>query len=96
MVMDHGHEMIVRYPGIVEIRWYSDDPDYYQEPIDLFDKQNDGLPDDYGRRDDQTTERAWFKCNVCQVEFNNFDSLKAHLRSARHSLGVWRKILKER
>ena len=82
MVMDHGHEMIVRYPGIVEIRWDSDDPDYYQEPIDLFDKQNDGLPD--ARLRVCWTERAWFKCNVCQVEINNLVSLKAHLRGAQH------------
>ena len=40
-----GSERFVEIPGIVEIRWISDDPDYYVEPEDLFDKQAEGLPD---------------------------------------------------
>ena len=40
-----GAERFVEIPGIVEIRWISDDPDYYVEPEDLFDKQAEGLPD---------------------------------------------------
>ena len=77
-------ERIVNCPGIVEIRWVSDDPDFHQEPVDLFDKQNDGLPDDFGRRDEQTTERAWFTCNVCQVEINRLASLRGHLMGTQH------------
>jgi hypothetical protein len=38
-------ERFVEIPGIVEIRWVSDDPDYYVEPTDLFDEQKNGLPD---------------------------------------------------
>ena len=38
-------ERFVEIPGIVEIRWNSDDPDFYVEPEDLFDKQGEGLPD---------------------------------------------------
>ena len=37
-------ERFVEIPGIVEIRWVSDDPDYYVPPIDLFDEQKNGLP----------------------------------------------------
>ena len=37
-------ERFVEIPGIVEIRWNSDDPDYYVQPEDLFDKQGEGLP----------------------------------------------------
>lgn len=84
MVMDQVIEMIVRHPGIVDIRWVSDDPDYYQEPIDLFDKQRDGLPDDYGKRDEQTTERAWFTCNLCQIDVYSFAALKAHVKGLKH------------
>ena len=40
-----GSERFVEIPGIVEIRWISDDTDYYVEPEDLFDKQAEGLPD---------------------------------------------------
>ena len=38
-------ERFVEIPGIVEIRWNSDDPDFNVEPEDLFDKQGDGVPD---------------------------------------------------
>ena len=40
-----GLERFVEIPGIVEIRWISDDPDFYVKPEDLFDEQTKGLPD---------------------------------------------------
>ena len=40
-------ERFVDIPGIVEIRLNSDDPEYYQEPTDLFDEQKNGFPDFY-------------------------------------------------
>ena len=41
------------------------------EPIDLFDEQKKGLPDYYGKKDKQTTEQAWFTCNVCECDLKS-------------------------
>ena len=45
-----GTERFVETPGIVDIRVISDDPDFFFEPEDLFDKQGQGLPErwDFG------------------------------------------------
>ena len=67
-------ERFVEIPGIVEIRWVSDDPDYYVPPIDLFDEQKNGLPDYYGKKDKQTTEQAFFTCNVRPQECCHLES----------------------
>ena len=40
-----GTERFVETPGIVDIRVISDDPDFFFEPEDLFDKQGQGLPE---------------------------------------------------
>ena len=32
-------ERFVDIPGIVEIRWVSDDPEFHKESVDLFDEQ---------------------------------------------------------
>ena len=77
-------ERFVEIPGIVEIRWNSDDPDYYQEPIDLFDEQKNGLPDYYGKKDKQTTEQAWFTCNVCECDLKSVVTLRAHCKGSQH------------
>lgn len=39
-----GPERFVEIPGIVDICVISDDPDFFAEPEDLFDKQGEGLP----------------------------------------------------
>ena len=77
-------ERFVDIPGIVEIRWNSDDPDYYHEPIDLFDEQKNGLPDYYGKKDKQTTEQAWFTCNVCECDLKSVVTLRAHCKGTQH------------
>ena len=66
-------ERFVDIPGIVEIRWRSHDPDYYHEPIDLFDEQKNGLP-----------EQAWFFCNICKCDLNSVVTLRAHCKGSKH------------
>ena len=39
-----GPERFVETPDIVDICVISDDPDFFAEPEDLFDKQGEGLP----------------------------------------------------
>ena len=45
-----GTERFVETPGIVDICVISDDPDFFAEPEDLFDRQGQGLPErwDFG------------------------------------------------
>ena len=73
-------------PGVVEIRWESDDPDYYVKPTDLFDQQakNEGLPDWYGKKDKATTEQAFFTCNVCECDLKSVVTLRAHCKGTQH------------
>jgi len=79
-----GSERFVEIPGIVEIRWISDDPDYYVEPEDLFDKQAEGLPDWYGTKNKTTTEQAFFNCNICECELKSVVTLRAHCKGTQH------------
>ena len=74
-------ERFVDIPGIVEIRWVSDDPEFYKESVDLFDEQKNGLPDYYGK---QTTVQAWFTCNVCECDLKSVVTLRAHCRGTQH------------
>lgn len=78
------NERFVEIPGIVEIRWVSDDPDYYVAPIDLFDEQKKGLPDFYGKKDKTTTEQAFFTCNVCECDLKSVVTLRAHCKGTQH------------
>jgi len=77
-------ERFVEIPGIVEIRWVSDDPDYYVAPIDLFDEQKNGLPDFYGKKDKTTTEQAFFTCNLCECDLKSVVTLRAHCKGTQH------------
>jgi len=91
-------ERFVEIPGIVEIRWVSDDPDYYVPPIDLFDEQVNGLPDFYGKKDKTTTEQAFFTCNVCECDLKSVVTLRAHCKGTQHIRKAlqkkkeWRKV----
>jgi len=93
-------ERFVEIPGIVEIRWVSDDPDYYVAPIDLFDEQKNGLPDFYGKKDKTTTEQAFFTCNLCECDLKSVVTLRAHCKGTQHirkalqKKSEWRKNLK--
>ena len=94
-------ERFVEIPGIVEIRWVSDDPDYYVAPIDLFDEQRNGLPDFYGKKDKTTTEQAFFTCNVCECDLKSVVTLRAHCKGTQHIRKAlqkkkeWRVMLKK-
>ena len=77
-------ERFVEIPGIVEIRWVSDDPDYYVAPLDLFDEQKNGLPNFYSKKDKKTTEQAFFTCNVCECDLKSVVTLRAHCKGTQH------------
>ena len=77
-------ERFVEIPGVVEIRWRSDDPEYYKPPEDLFYKQSEGLNDMYGKKDKQTTEQSYFTCNLCECDLKSVVTLRAHCRGLKH------------
>ena len=45
------YERFVECPGVIEIRWVSDDPDHHRPSEDMFLCQNNGIPEDYGKKD---------------------------------------------
>ena len=75
-------EKFVEIPGVVEIRWVSDDPDTYVEPTDLFEEQatahyqTHGLGTDYGKKNMATTEQAYFTCNLCECDLKSIKTLR--------------------
>ena len=76
--MDRVYHRFVEAPGIVLIRWVSDDPDYQRMPDDLFCCQANGIPDHYGTKNKKTTEQAHFYCAVCECQSASIKTLLAH------------------
>ena len=68
----------VECPGVIEIRWVSDDPDHHRPAEDMYNCQNSGIPEDYGKKDKRTTEQAKFWCCVCECESASIKTLDAH------------------
>jgi len=79
-----SYERFVEIPGIVDIKWVSDNPDYYVAPIDLFDEQANGIPEWYGKKDKATTEQAYFTCNPCDCDLKSVITLRAHCKGTQH------------
>ena len=84
-------ERFVKLPGIVEIRFVSDDPEYYRTPIDLFYEQMNGLPDHYGKKDKQTTVQTMFTCLICECDITGVVPLRAHFKGTQHTRKASRK-----
>ena len=72
------YERFVECPGVIEIRWVSDDPDHHKIPEDMYNCQNNGIPEDYGKKDKRTTEQAHFYCCVCECQSASLKTLRAH------------------
>ena len=84
-------ERFVKLPGIVEIRFVSDDPEYYRTPIDLFYEQMNGLPDHYGKKDKQTKVQSVFTCLICECDLKGVGHLRAHCKGKKHTRKASRK-----
>jgi len=82
--MSYDYERFVEIPGVVEVKWVSDNPDYYIAPVDLFDEQSKGIPDWYGKKDKATTEQAFFTCLPCDCDLKSVVTLRAHCRGTQH------------
>ena len=62
----------------LSLRWKSDDPEKFVEPIDLYLEQDRGLPDTFGKKDRGTTLQAFFKCHLCDCDLYSIVSLRYH------------------
>ena len=83
-VWSEPSERFVETPGVVEINWRSDEPEYYVAPVDLFDVQHMGLSEKYGKKDKETTEQGFFTCLVCDCDVKSVVTLRAHCKGAEH------------
>ena len=82
--MDRVYERFVECPGIVEIRWVSDDPDHHRPTEDVYYCQTNGIPEDYGKKNKRTTEQAHFYCCVCECQSASLKTLRAHCVGTQH------------
>ena len=57
-------------------RWRSDDPEIFVEPVDLFEEQERGLPELFGKKDRTTTLQPYFTCLLCQCDLMSVVTLR--------------------
>ena len=50
-------EQFVKIPGIIELRWTSDDPEYSNPTTDLYDEQARGIPQWWENKDYSFTQK---------------------------------------
>ena len=82
-------ERFVECPGVIEIRWVSDDPDHHKPSEDMYFCQNSGIPEDYGKKDKRTTEQAHFYCCVCECQSASLKTLRAHCEVTNEVHLLW-------
>jgi len=82
--------------GIAQIRWKCDDPTEFRPSTDLFDVQDDGFPEDFGKKDPRTTFQPVMYCLVCETEMSSIKTLGLHCEGTDHQKHVARIRNKER
>ena len=78
------YEKFVKVPGVVEIRYRSDDPEFYAPAVDLFEEQRRGLPDSHGIKDKRSKIQSYFTCLLCDCDLYGVVPLRAHCRGVKH------------
>lgn len=85
-----GKKTYVENLGILEIRVSSDDPEFYEPPIDMFDWQNKAIHPDLGfhekfcQKDKATTLQKYFHCLVCDCPLKSVVSMENHVKGEKH------------
>ena len=76
----------VEMEGIMEVRYSSEDVDFYRAPEDMFEfqKYTRYIPDDFCHKNKVTTEQAFFFCLVCDCDLKNLRPLKDHVKGQKH------------
>ena len=63
---------------------------------DLFEKQNEGIPEDFGKKDPLTTFQPVLFCLVCETEMSSIKTLGLHCEGKDHKKQVNQKYNQER
>ena len=67
--------------GIVRVDWRSDDPTFRRAPVDVYDMQSEGFPEDFGKKDKRTTVQPVFHCLACDTaEIKSLATLESHVK----------------
>ena len=77
-------EVFVKVQAIVEVRFKSDDPEFYAPPVDLLEEQRRGLADTHGTKDKRTMIQSYFTCLLCEFVLYGVIPLRAHCRGTQH------------
>ena len=80
-------EKFIMTPGVAEIRYISDDPEFHcPPPEDLYFKQFEGLGSTFRGRgnSDNSVLLSYFSCNLCQCDFPDVPTLKDHCMEYDH------------
>ena len=78
------YEKFVKVPGVVEIRYRSDDPEFYAPAVDIFEEQRRGLPDSHGIKDKRSKIQSYFTCLLCDCHLYGVVQLRSHCRGIKH------------
>ena len=87
---DDGRKKYVDNLGIIEIRATSDDPEYDEDPIDMFNWQQTARQPDLGfhekfcQKNKATTIQKYFHCIVCDCPLKTVVSLDHHVEGEKH------------
>ncbi len=73
-------ENFVSIPGIVQVQWRSDDPEFSREPKDLRTLQTEGIDANFGKKDRYSTVQGIFYCIVCDCEIKSVVTLRDHCK----------------
>jgi len=71
---------------VMEIRTDSEDPDFEDNPEDMFDfqKRVTHIPDNFCHKDKYTTNQSYFFCIVCNCDLKNLKPLRDHVTGNKH------------
>ena len=85
-IVDPDNGVYVEMEGIMEVRYVSDDPDYFEEPEDFYDfqKRVPDIPENYCHKNRETTEQAFFFCLVCNCDLKSLRPLRDHVKGNKH------------
>jgi len=85
-------EKFVEIPGLIEICYKSDDPLFDRAPVDLYEEQlkGEGLSENHGKKDKQTSVQSYFKCMPCECDVFSVITLRAHCKGSQHIIKALR------
>ncbi len=78
-------ERFVSVPGVIKVRWTSDDPEFHRESRDLAEVQLEGIPSNFGKKDKSSTVQGFFDCLPCDCYIKSIAELREHCSGRQHN-----------